>query len=299
MKKVLITGANGFIGQTLVGFFEREPGYEVVATSRGDSRLGASQGHLYETLDITNKEAVDKVLEKHQPDVVINTAAIGSVDVCEAERDRCWALNVSSVNLLAATCKALDSHLIQLSTDFVFDGTSGPYDEEDETNPINLYGASKLASEALLREYALDRWSVVRTQLVFGAKGGEPYGFLAWVEASLREGKPIHVVNDQVRTPTFVDDLAVACKGLIEGADNGIYHVSGEETFSIYEFAVRIADFYDLDADLITPVPYAYFGSAVERPPVTGFTLTKATEHLRLRPRTVEESLRVISGGLE
>ena len=297
MKKVLITGANGFIGQTLVTFFASAR-YEVVATSRGESRLKLPRGCLYESLDVTDGQAVKRVLENHQPDAVINTAAIANVDVCEVEREACWALNVSSVALLAATCKTLNSHFIQLSTDFVFDGTSGPYAETDETNPVNLYGESKLASEVLIREQGLERWSVVRTQLVFGAKGSELYGFPAWVKASLEKGKPINVVDDQVRTPTSVQDLAFACKRLLEKPDNGVYHVSGEETLSIYELAVKVADFYELDADLMTPVPAAYFSHAAKRPLVTGFTLTKAAEYLDLRPHTVEESLRAISEGL-
>ena len=220
------------------------------------------------------------------------------MDVCEANKEACWELNVRGVDHLAAACKALNSHLIQLSTDFVFDGTSGPYDEADETNPVNLYGASKLASETLVQERELKRWSVVRTQLVFGTKDGELAGFLAWVKTSLQRGETIHVVDDQVRMPTFVDDLAVACESLLE-AENGVYHVSGKETFSIYDFAVKIADFYKLDTGLITPVPSSYFSHAAKRPLVTGFTLTKALEHLQLSPHTVEESLEAISGQLE
>ncbi|MEM9895065.1 MAG: sugar nucleotide-binding protein, partial [Bacteroidota bacterium] len=130
-QKILITGANGLLGQKLVALILNHPEYELIATARGENRNAAGK-YVYEELDITSKEHIDQVLHRHQPDIIINTAAMTHVDQCELNPEQCQLLNVTAVQYLIEVSEQINAFFIHLSTDFIFDGTSGPYREEDE-----------------------------------------------------------------------------------------------------------------------------------------------------------------------
>ncbi|MEE2931120.1 MAG: SDR family oxidoreductase, partial [Bacteroidota bacterium] len=159
--KFLITGSNGLLGQKLIQKLSRLPSVDLIATSIGQNRLSNTKNYKYISLDITDEDNVNDIISSENPDVVINTAAMTNVDLCEDERERCDALNVDAVRYLANACLKVSAHLIHISTDFIFDGEHGPYKEEDKPNPLSYYGLSKLDSEKILYEHECD-WTILR-----------------------------------------------------------------------------------------------------------------------------------------
>ena len=135
--RILITGSNGLLGQKLVKLLANNPNIQFLATSTGENRIKSITGFDYTSLDITNKNQVEQVFNQFKPTVVINTAAMTNVDACEDQKEQCWNLNVNAVKNLIEASGNHQTHLIHLSTDFVFDGENGPYKEEDKPNPLS------------------------------------------------------------------------------------------------------------------------------------------------------------------
>ena len=291
--RVLITGANGLLGQELVSLMSRFPEYDVLATGRDeDPRFrGCSCG--YTLLDVTSPGDVRDLFQNFSPTVVINCAAMTNVDQCETDRDACWRINADAVETLARNCHATGARLIQISTDFVFDGQGGPYREGDRPNPLNFYAKSKLAAENAVRGAGLEKWAIARTVLVYGTGEGLNRSNVAlWVIDSLSKGKEIHVVTDQWRTPTYAPDLAAGIERIVRFEKTGTYHLSGREYMSIYDFASQIADVFELDRNLIRPTDSTRFSQTAPRPAQTGFIILKAETELGYKPRPVRTALR-------
>ena len=162
-------------------------------------------------MDITNKEEVEKAITEQLPDVVINTAAMTNVDLCEVKKEECNALNVDGVRYLADACERIDAHLIQISTDFIFDGENGPYTEQDIPNPLSFYGLSKLKSEELLQAHSV-KWTILRTIILFGIGENLSKGnIVLWAKEALAKGDSLNIIDDQFRAPTLAEDLADIC----------------------------------------------------------------------------------------
>lgn len=298
-KRVLITGANGLLGQELVNLMSRYPEYDVLATARDAAPRfhGCSCG--YAPLDVTSAADLRRVFQDFTPSVVVNCAAMTQVDECEAARDACWKVNADAVELLANQCHSFGSQLIQVSTDFVFDGEDGPYREDARPNPLSFYGKSKQASENAARGAGLEKWSVARTVLVYGTgRSLQRSNFVLWVIEKLSNGEAIHVVTDQWRTPTYASDLAAGIERIARYGKSGIFHLSGRELLSVYEFAKVVAEVFDLDQDLIHPTDASEFRQAAPRPAKTGFIILKAETELGYKPRTVKQALRHLGSRL-
>lgn len=289
--KILITGANGLLGQILVGLLvEKEEGF--LATSLGPSRIQMPDVS-FQSLDITDRNDVIRVVEEYSPSVIVNTAAMTQVDQCETDRKKCWQLNLMAVAHLIEAAARVNAHLVHLSSDFVFDGTSGPYKEEDPPNPVNFYGQSKWAAEKLLFESNI-RWSIARTILVYGTTpGSSRSNIVLWVKRNLEAGNPIRVVDDQLRTPTLVDDLALGCYLIAEKSAQGIYHISGEDLLTPYQMAIKTARYFSLDESLITKTDSSKFKQPAKRPLRTGFIIDKAKETLGYHPHSFEQGLAI------
>lgn len=294
-KRILVTGANGLLGQALVGRLSREPGYDVLATARQAEPLYSGGSGGYVPMDVTSPSEIRAVFDDFAPDVVVNCAAMTQVDACEQERELCWRVNVDAVDTLARACLATGARLVQVSTDFVFDGRSGPYRESDRPSPVNFYGKSKLAAENAARGAGIDRWSVVRTVLVFGT--GERLSrsnFVLWVAGELAEGRPVRVVTDQFRTPTWSADLADGIERVIRFGKTGTYHVSGRELLSVHEAARTVAEVFGYDPDLVIPVDGSTFTQPAVRPLHTGFLILKAETELGYRPTPFRQALEAV-----
>ena len=297
-QTVLVTGSNGLLGQKLTKELASDPEIDLVATGRGSDRNSLSEGYRYATMDITNEEMVRHTLEEYRPKVVIHTAAMTQVDDCEEQQDLCELLNVHAVEYIARTSEAIGAHLVHLSTDFIFNGSHGPLNEEEEPMPLSAYGVSKMRSEEVVREQ-MSSWSILRTVLVYGlAEEMSRKNIVLWAKSSLEGGTPIRVVNDQYRTPTLAEDLAQACILAGKQRAQGIFHISGEELLSISDFVRRIAAFWDLDVTPMTEVSSASLGQPARRPPKTGFIVDKAKKELGYRPRSIEEGLRLVHAQL-
>lgn len=290
--KILVTGANGLLGQQLVQLLVGE-GYRVVATGRGGSRLPASlaaQCTWYD-IDITDEWAVHELFVKEAPEVVVHAAAMTQVDECQLHPERCEAVNVKATAQLVLEAEAVSRHFIYLSTDFVFDGEKGDYSEDDHQNPISWYGFTKVQAESVVETAGLP-WTIVRTCLVYGdTPAGGRSNIIGWVKKSLAEGKPIKVVSDQWRTPTYVGDLATGILLIIRRQAEGVYHISGKDRLSPYEMALKTAAHAGLDASLIERVDAGSFTQPAKRPPATGFDISKARRELGYEPRSFEEGL--------
>jgi dTDP-4-dehydrorhamnose reductase len=298
MKKILITGSNGLIGQKLLVLLTSKTENQVIATARGANRLPAYPNYTYHSLDITDPVQVEQVMALEKPDYVIHTAAMTNVDTCELEKQTCWQLNVKAVEYLAEACLKHNSFLLHLSTDFIFDGEHGPYTEEAAARPINYYGESKLAAEQILLQSNI-RWAIARTVLVYGiAHDMSRSNIILWVKKSLEEKKPIQVVDDQWRTPTLAEDLAMACNLIIRQEAQGIFNVSGKDLLTPYQMALQTADYFKLDASLITRADSSTFTQPARRPLKTGLIIDKAIRELTYQPLSFSEGISIVAGQL-
>lgn len=296
--KILLTGANGLLGQKLVALLARQqPGVVLVATGRGRSRLAEWYPDLrFVALDVTDAGQVQCVLAQERPTHVIHTAAMTNVDECELDQEACWQQNVAATAHLAATCAAQGVHLTHLSTDFIFDGGAGPLTEEAVPAPISHYGASKLAAEQVVRDTAGLRWAIARTVLVYGVlRGGGRTNIVLWVRDSLRAGRPIKVVDDQWRTPTLAEDLAQGCWLLARHSAEGVYNICGDELLTPHAMALRVADYFELDKSLIERVDASTFSQPARRPARTGLLIDKARRELGYCPHTFEEGIALVA----
>ncbi|WP_053405996.1 SDR family oxidoreductase [Persicobacter sp. CCB-QB2] len=291
--KILITGANGLLGQKLVGLLA-EKEVEIIATGKGNSRLPNSDTFTYVTMDICNAKEVMETIKTHQPDVIVNTAAMTQVDQCETEKEACWDLNVNAVEHLIKASEANNAFLLHLSTDFIFDGADGPYDEEASANPLSYYGESKLAAEELLQKSNI-RWAIARTVLVYGiAHDMSRSNIILWVKNSIEQGKDLKIVDDQWRTPTLAEDLAMGCWLIAEKQAEGIFNISGKDLLTPYDMAMMTCDYFQLDKSYIEKVDGSIFQQTAKRPAKTGFNINKAREILGYEPHSFEEGIKIL-----
>ncbi|MBT1709276.1 NAD(P)-dependent oxidoreductase [Fulvivirgaceae bacterium PWU5] len=296
--KILVTGSNGLLGQKLTVLLQQMPGIALVATARGKSVLPPTAG-LFVSLDVTDGEAVERVLAAEKPDVVIHGAAMTQVDQCETERAQCWAANVTAVEHIVKACNRHAIHLVHVSTDFVFDGSHGPLDETETPRPVNYYGESKLAAEQYIQQHATSGWAILRTVLVYGITNDmSRSNIVLWVKNSVEQGKTIQVVNDQWRTPTLAEDLAQGCYLAAVKRAQGIYHISGKDFLSPYQIALATADYFQLDKSFIQPTDSTRFTQPAKRPAKTGFIIEKARRELGYEPHSFPEGIAVLAGQL-
>lgn len=291
--RILVTGANGLLGQKLSQLLDDQNNIDFVATARSPLSIKLKRGK-FQILDITSKDSVESVVSEVKPDVIINTAAMTQVDECETKRDKCWLSNVTAVEYLVKACEENKVKLIHVSTDFIFDGAHGPLKEDAKPSPVNFYGKSKLAGEEIILGSDID-WAIARTVLVFGITNDlSRSNIVLWVKQSLENGKTINVVNDQWRTPTLAEDLAMGCYLLAIKNAKGIFHISGEEMMTPFDIAIKTAEFFQLDKSLIKPTDSNTFKQTAARPLKTGFDISKAKETLGYQPHSFTEGLAIL-----
>lgn len=291
--RILVTGSNGLLGQKLVELLQTKEDY-LIATARGKSALPITGGEFH-SLDIVDAAETERIVALTRPDVIIHTAAMTNVDQCETDREKCWAANVTAVEHLVQTCKKHNTHFIHVSTDFIFDGSDGPLEETAVPSPVNYYGESKLAAEGVVLKSGINA-AILRTVLVYGiTKDMSRSNIVLWVKNSLEQGKTIQVVNDQWRTPTLAEDLAMGCYLAATKKAKGIYHISGKDFLTPYEIALETAGFFQLDQSLIRVTDSTQFKQTARRPPKTGFIITKARKELGYEPHSFREGLALLA----
>lgn len=292
--RILVTGCNGLLGQKLVELISSKPDHYLIATAKSKLIPGLPRGEFH-LLDITDPVEVNDIVVKTKPDVVINTAAMTQVDQCETEREKCWQVNVDAVRYLVEACKRNNIHLVHVSTDFIFDGSHGPLDENEKPNPLSYYGESKLAGEEVIQKSGI-AWTILRTVLVYGVtQDMSRSNIVLWVKKSLEDKKTIHVVNDQWRTPTLAEDLAMGCLLAAATKARGIYNISGEQMMTPFDIAIATADYFKLDRSFIHQTDSTRFTQPAKRPPKTGFIIEKAKKELGYQPHSFREGLAVLA----
>ena len=294
-RRILIVGANGMLGQRTVEFYSTLNDIELLATSVEDKYV--FDGIEYIQSDISNRNEIKKIVYDFCPDFIVNAAAFTNVDLSETERELAWKINVNGVEYLSEAARVLDSHLIHISTDYIFDGKSGPYTENDTPNPLGYYARTKLASENVLKISGI-KYTILRTNILYGtAKFSRP-DFVKWVVDSLRSKKQIRIVDDQINNPTFIDDLVQGINKIIELHKEGIYNIGGNEFLSRYNFTLMIADFFSLDKSLISQIKTEELNQPARRPLKSGLITIKAQSELGYKPHTIIESLELMKTGL-
>ena len=299
--KILITGSNGLLGQKLVYKLRNQADVSLIATARGENRLLQKTGYLYDAMDITNETEVHNILTKHMPDAVIHAAAMTNVDACETEKELAVAMNSSAVRYIVDALQNLQQknagykpQLVHLSTDFIFDGTHGPLDENEKPNPLSFYAETKLEAEKIIQSSKL-HWAIARTVLVYGIVDNmSRSNIVLWAKQNLEQGKKINVVDDQFRTPTLAEDLADGCILLVKKKAQGIYNISGKDFLSILQLVHQVADYYGLDKSLINPSKSADIKQPAQRPPITGFIIDKAIKDLGYNPHSFVEGIKLM-----
>jgi dTDP-4-dehydrorhamnose reductase len=290
MLKVLLTGVNGFTGYYLCRQLLNRS-FTVYATGKGNNRLPFVHNNFhYNSLDFTDVATIASACDKIKPDVIIHTGALSNADECEQNKEAAFRTNVTgTINILEAA-KKIKSHFVFLSTDFVFDGERGLYKEDDNRAPVNYYGETKLLAENEVMKYEYD-WSIVRTVLVYGKNFSGKENFVTSIAQALKDGKPLKIFDDQVRTPTYVEDLVKGVVFIVEKKAGGIYHISGEEVLTPYQMAVEVAKYLHLNENEICPVQTNDIKQMALRPLKTGLNISKAKKELGYQPVSFAEGL--------
>ncbi len=297
--KILLTGSNGLLGQKIIDDLLLRTDITLIATAKGENRHPAKGSFIYESVDLNDDEKWLEIFENYRPDALIHGGAMTQVDICEDERVMCDKVNVDATTLLSMLCKHFNTHLIHVSTDFIFDGKKGYYTETDLPAPVNYYGLSKWkAEQAVFASGA--KAAILRTILLYGVTYGlSRSNIVLWVKQSLEQGKAITVVKDQSRCPTLAQDLAAACIAAAISGATGIYHICGPEQMDIVTLAKRVANFWHLDANLIGEISSETLKQRATRPPHTAFHLGKANMELDYYPRSLEEGLAIVDAELK
>jgi len=293
--RVLITGVRGLVGHHFWLVCTQKTRWEVFGTGR--SAVSTPPPYAYQLADLTRADEVAALIRAVRPDAIAHIAAMTLVDACQENPALCWQQNVTAVeNLL----QALDhhgshTHMVFVSTDFVFDGFVTKdylYKENDPVAPISVYGASKVAAEWRVRQY-MGPWTIVRTSLVYGSA---PYlsrdNIYLRVRTRLHEQRDIGLFVDQMRTPTWAWDLAEGLRLIIDKRAEGVFHVAGSTIESPYTFGQKVAQAFDLPADLVQPLTGEAFRQIAPRPPHSNLSILKAQSLLGYEPHDVIIALR-------
>jgi dTDP-4-dehydrorhamnose reductase len=287
--RIFITGCNGLLGQKLTQLLaEHNSIFGVDLQPRMHLQDAPCE---YFPQDITRRDEILELVARIQPNYIINTAAMTDVDGCEEQKDRCWRINVLAVEHLIRAAKKVKAHLIHISSDYVFDGTHPPYREEDPTKPLGFYGKSKLASENELRGADVPH-TIIRTQVLYGVGDEIRPNFVDFVLRRLQSVGVIKIVADQRGNPTLADDLASGIARVIQLQKEGIFHISGSESATRYDFARQIAVEFGEDPDRIQPIKTAELAQKSPRPADSTFVLDKIARELSFTPRGIREGLR-------
>ena len=272
--KILITGAKGMLSSDLVKVLSTE--HEITGLS-------------HQELDVTNKRDVDICINDNKPDVVIHAAAYTDVDGCESNRELAFQVNADGAKNVALACKKTSSVMLYISTDYIFDGEkSSPYIEEDKSNPINVYGESKLAGENYVKS-TLDRYYIVRTSWLFGKTGKN---FVETILRLAREKNELKIVNDQIGSPTYTLDLAKAINVLVTKPSFGCYHVSNQGFCSWYDFAREILKQSGFDEVKVISILTEEFKRPANRPKYSVLNCQKFMDEFGYNLRNWQDGLR-------
>ena len=280
--RILITGAFGQLGHALQSVLSKKSNYELICTGRK-----VKKGQEGIPLDIRNQVALKELINTTAPDILVNLAAMTNVDACELNPKLAGEINVAGLEHI---CDSFKGKIIHLSTDYVFDGTSGPYKEDDPLNPISIYGKTKLASEHILLEKDIKNL-VIRGNVLYDYSPHTSASFLNWVVSSLKGNQEIKVVEDQFNNPTWTRSMSDIIELSIENDLEGIIHWGDSVHISRFEFAKLIAKKFSLNESLIKPVLTSELNQPARRPLQSGLSTEKLVNMVDIIPPSIDDCL--------
>jgi dTDP-4-dehydrorhamnose reductase len=240
--------------------------------------------------DISDRKAGEDLFRHVKPEVVVHSAAMTDVDRCESEKALAWRINVEGTLNIAENCRRHGAFLVYLSTDYVFDGTKGGYNESDALNPVNYYGLTKLKGEESVKE--LEAYCIARGSVVYGAvPASGKVNFALWLLERLRRGENANVVIDQWNSPTLNSSLARMVCEVVEKRLTGVFHLAGASRLSRYDFARSLAEVFNLEMGLVVPVESAKIPWVARRPRDSSLNVDKALGMLENKPLRVVSAL--------
>ena len=294
MDKLLIIGSTGLVGSKVASLAAKQ-GFEAYNTQH--SRKAPSPDFV--ELDITDRQAVLALVEKIRPHAIINTAAVTNVDYCETHTEEAHKVNVEGVKNLAEAVRETQSRLVQVSTDYVFDGRVGHYEEADTPNPIQYYGKTKLEAETMVAN--LPSFAIARPSVIFGwapalpsgeSGSSKPMNFAMFVLDKLKRHEPVKAIRDQYASPMFADNLAEALLRLAKIRQNGVFHTAGKSCLSRYEFAIKLAETFDYSTKQVEPVYASEFKQVAQRPRNSCLRVDKTERLLGMSLFTAEQGIK-------
>ena len=283
--KILVTGASGLLGRK-VAQLALEKGHDVYSIYKEHP---VNFGNPIK-LDLTDRGVVFEVVSRIKPDGIIHTAAYTHVDGCEVNRDLAMRVNAEATKYVAMASAITGTHLTYISTDYVFDGKKGLYSEEDDPNPINYYGYTKLMGEEFVKQYA-ESWCIARTSVIYGW-GSSKLNFATWLIKNLEHENQVNVLIDQYVSPTLNTNLAQMLIEIAERKLCGILHTAGASRVSRYEFAQALANIFNLNPNLIKPVKMNELQWRAKRPKDSSLNITRCLNTLmEIKPLKLNEAL--------
>jgi dTDP-4-dehydrorhamnose reductase len=291
MQRLFVTGASGLLGSKMSALAKDDYEYIPLHNTRPLQPNSLR-------LDITNLGEVLSLINKFEPHVVIHTASETNVDKCETQKERAWRINLEGTRNIAIACSKAGAKLIFISTDYVFDGEKGWYKEEDEPNPVNYYGLTKLEAEKEVAEHC-ENYAIVRTSVLYGWHPWKQ-NFATWVIGELQHQQKITVVEDHYNSPTLADNMAEMAVEVAEKDLRGLYHASGLERISRYEFAKQIAKTFNLNQGLVKPTKMAKLTAWIaKRPRDSSLNTNKIQKQLKAKPLNITEGLKKMKQEME
>ncbi len=289
MKRVVVTGANGMLGSSIIKEFKGK--YEFYSLDK-DPLEPVLPNPIQ--VDLTDKEKVEEILEKIKPDLVIHCAAITNVDFCEDNEELCYKVNVDATRFLAEICKKLDIVLVYISTDFIFDGEKGNYTEEDKPNPLGVYAKSKLLGEETVLKSGIKKYIIPRTS-IYGWNIQNKESLVEWIINANKTKKELNVITDQYFTPILTNNFAQAIFELYENKKYGVFNVVGSERISKHDFAIKTAEIFNLDKSQINKTTLDKIPFKSKRPRDVSLNIEKVKKVLKkTKLLDVEESLKMM-----
>jgi dTDP-4-dehydrorhamnose reductase len=282
--KFLVTGSAGLIGNQIVHDLEKSEQTVYSCYNKVKPVFG-----IPTKLDLINSENIGKIIKQIHPDVVIHSAALTDVEKCDTDIELANILNVKATEVIASEAEKIDSHLMYISTDYVFDGKKGLYAETDLTNPLNNYGKTKLFGEKIIQNKN-SNWSIIRTSTPFGLHSFKKT-FPTWVYENLKNKKKINILEDQFTSPTYVPNLSKMIFEIISRNLEGFFHLSGSTKISRFEFAKMIATKFNLDSTLLNPVRIDTMDWKAIRPIDSSLDVSKVNSLLKIKPISIKQSL--------
>lgn len=296
--KILVIGGGGQLGAKVVKqakeahslyatYMTREPPLEDARTFQ---------------VDKSDREAVQGLIKRLDPDAVIDTAAIHNVDYCETNREEAYRVNVEGTRNIAEVCGSLGAKMVFVSTDYVFDGRKGLYKETDPANPVNYYGQSKLEGEKAILE-ACENHFIARTSVIYSwvsastlqSSSGKPLNFAMWLTQKLGKGESVNIVTDQYSSPTLADSLAETLIEICEQDTKGLYHVAGKTRLNRYDFTIKLAKTMGYDQSLVNPIDSSNLKQIAERPMDSSLDVGKTERTLGIPLLNIDDALTTFS----